>query len=73
MNSVKVQHQIRLQKWAGLIKEQQESNLSINRRLKENNISRDQYYYWKRKLKDAVIDVLSSGFVEIPILPKPDV
>ncbi len=69
MNSVQVQHQILLKQWAGIINEQKESNLSVKAFVAQNSLSEFQFYYWKRKLKDAVLDEVSSGFVEIPVLP----
>lgn len=35
--------------------------------LDEHNISKDQYYYWRKKLKDACIGSMQSSFVEIPV------
>ena len=35
-----------------------------------NNISKDQYYYWPRKLKETCIDTLerqAATFVELPV------
>ena len=69
MNSVQVQHQILLKQWAGIINDQKESNLSVKAFVAQNSLSEFQFYYWKRKLKDAVLDEVSSGFVEIPVLP----
>ncbi len=72
MNSTKIEKQYALQKWAGIIKQQQECTLSLKEWLSQNNITKDQYYYWKRKLKDTVLDDLVQGFVEIPALPVRD-
>ena len=69
MNSTKIQQQYSLQKWAGIIKEQQASGQSISRWVSENNVKRDAFFYWKRKLKDTVLDSVASGFVELPIAP----
>lgn len=38
--------------------------------LEINNISKDQYYYWQRKLKETCIDTLegqAATFVELPV------
>lgn len=68
MNSTKAQQQYQKAKWTALIKEQQQSNLTIKEWLIENNISRDQFYYWKRKLKDELLDNLVPSFVELPAI-----
>ena len=70
MNSTKIQHQYSLEKWADIIRQQQASGLTIKQWITENNIRRDAFFYWKRKLKDTVLDtVASSGFVELPVAP----
>lgn len=38
--------------------------------LEINNISKDQYYYWQRKLKETCIDTLerqAATFAELPV------
>lgn len=38
--------------------------------LEINNISKDQYYYWQRKLKETCIDTFerqAATFVELPV------
>lgn len=70
MNSTKLRHQLSLEKWADIIRQQQASGLTINQWVTENNIRRDAFFYWKSKLKDTVIDsVTSAGFVELPVAP----
>ena len=34
--------------------------------LHENNISKDQYYYWRRQLKETIIAASLPEFVELP-------
>lgn len=57
--------QIRIQQWSDIIKDCKASGLKVNDYCSENNISRDAYYYWLRKVKDAAL--IQNGFVEIPI------
>ena len=52
MNSITVKNQYQLTKWAAIIKECNDSGIKIKDWLKANNISKDQYYYWRRKLQD---------------------
>lgn len=68
MNSTKAQHQYTLAKWAALIREQQASTLKLKDWLAENNLNKDTYYYWKRKLKDEALDSIMPSFVELPTL-----
>jgi len=71
MNATKAEQQYKLARWAELLKDQQESPLKLVDWLISNNISKDQYYYWKRKLKQTVFDTMvpSTGFIELPIQP----
>ena len=39
--------------------------------LELNNVSKDQYYYWQRKLKETCLDTLEkqqTTFVELPVV-----
>lgn len=55
MNSAKVSHELRLSSWADRIRCQQESGLPIKEWCSQNAISRDQFYYWKRRLKESCL------------------
>jgi hypothetical protein len=75
LNSVIAEKQYQLTKWAAIIKSCKESKLKVKDWLVENNISKDQYYYWKRKLKDACLENLQPEFIELSIseeLPAPE-
>ena len=48
--------QYNLKKWAAIIKECRSSGMKILKLLEINNISKGQYYYWQRKLKETCID-----------------
>ena len=56
--------QIRLQEWAGIIRDCKSSGLKVDDYCSQNGISRDAYYYWLRKVKEAAL--LQAGFVEMP-------
>ena len=55
--------QYRLHQWAEIIKARNASGMKIDEYCKQNNLSRDAYYYWLRKLKKATLQ--QSGMVEI--------
>ena len=71
MNSKEMETQHNLTKWAAIIKECRSSGMKILEWLELNNVSRDQYYYWQRKLKETCIDTLEkqqTTFVELPVI-----
>ena len=56
MNISKVTHQVKLDRWTAILKEQNSSGLSIKDWCSQNGITRDQFFYWKRKLKESVLE-----------------
>ena len=56
--------QIRLNEWAGIIKDCKASGLKVDQYCSQHNLSRDAYYYWLRKVKEAALH--QAGFVELP-------
>lgn len=70
MNAMELETQHNLKKWAAIIKECRSSGMKILQWLEINNISKDQYYYWQRKLKETCIDTFerqAATFVELPV------
>lgn len=70
MNSLTAEKQYQLAKWAERIKACKSSGMMVTEWLKQNNISKDQYYYWQRKLKDACLETMEieqATFVELPV------
>lgn len=55
--------QIRLQQWAAVIKDRNSSGLKVDDYCKQHGISRDTYFYWLRKVREAAL--IQSGFVEL--------
>ncbi|MQN01986.1 MAG: hypothetical protein FRC54_08810 [bacterium LCO1.1] len=47
-----------------IIQERNQSGLTIDEFCKKNGYTRNQYYYYRRKLRRKVIE--DSGFVELP-------
>ena len=56
--------QIRLNEWAGIIKDCKASGLKVDDYCSQHNLSRDAYYYWLRKVKEAALQ--QAGFVVLP-------
>lgn len=70
MNSREAEKQYNLRKWAQIIKECKSSSEKIMDWIESHNISKDQYYYWQRQLKDAYMDSnlqQSPAFVELTV------
>ena len=69
MNVSQVTHQVKLDRWATILKEQSSSGLTIKDWCSQNNIPRDQFFYWKRKLKESVLEstLPDIGPVTLPV------
>ena len=66
MNSVTVSKQLRLSRGSALVKACQESGLKVREWCDLNGVTKDTYYYWKRKLKDLCLDQMDiPSFVDI--------
>ncbi len=61
MDSVAVSRDYRSMKGALMIKSYEESDMSLSEWLRQNNVSKDKYYYWRRKLRDRQLDEIISG------------
>ena len=66
MRLTEAARQLQLQKWATLIQEYKDSGMKLIDWLHENNISKDQYYYWRRQRKETIISTSLPEFVELP-------
>ena len=67
MNTKLATRQIRLNEWAAIIKDCKASGQKVDIYCEQHGLSRDAYYYWLRKVKDAALK--RAGFVELPTLP----
>ena len=73
MNSVIISKQNRIAQGAAMLRACRDSGLLIQDWCRENGISKDKYYYWKRKLKDMCIDSIEMpSFIDISGLQHPD-
>ena len=55
----------KLIKWSALVKEQSESGLGVRAWCSQNNISKDTFYYWKRKVRQELIDSTTPDIVQV--------
>lgn len=67
MNVSKVTHQVKLDRWTTLLNEQKSSGLSVKDWCSQNNISRDRFFYWKRKLKESLMESALPDIVPVAI------
>ena len=50
-----VKSRIKLEHWKRLIAECQVNVLSVKQQCSNNNVSKDQYYYWLRKIREMTV------------------
>ncbi|MBE5918581.1 MAG: hypothetical protein E7272_01945 [Pseudobutyrivibrio ruminis] len=70
MDSTKVTRQVKMTTWANFIRQQQASGLNVTIWCEQNNISKTQFYYWKRKLKNEYLEQQLPDIVPV-LLPDP--
>ncbi len=66
-------HKAIKEQWAALIKEREESGLTIKERCKERNVKESRYYYWLKTLRRDGAGVAGQDpgippFVELPVI-----
>ena len=69
INTTLATRQFRLHEWAAIIKDCKASGEKVDIYCEQHGLSRDAYYYWFRKVKEAALK--QAGFVELPVL-KPE-
>lgn len=66
MNEIQaVTKNVRLQQWSSIIQDCKSSGLKVDDYCSEHNISRNSYYYWLRKIKEAAIEHSGNIFAEV--------
>ena len=66
MNTTKVIHQAKMNAWAESIRDQQESTLSVEEWCQQHQVTKHQFYYWKKKLKDQFVESQIPEIVPVP-------
>lgn len=59
MDTRQVAHEVRRQQWALVLQERRESGLSIGEFCRDRGIKEKTFYYWQRRLREAVCEELS--------------
>ena len=57
--------QYRLNKWADIIHDRCESGMNVSKYCELNDISKNSYYYWLKKLNENVLETSGVTFAEI--------
>lgn len=57
--------QVRMQQWANIIRNQKESGLTIDAFCEANNISKNRFFYWQKKIRETAIQAVGNRFVEV--------
>ncbi len=67
MDSTVLKNQLLVSKWTAIISECRNSGIPVKDWLVQNQVSRDQYYYWNRRLKNLCLESIQPAFVELPV------
>lgn len=67
MNSIVIKNELQLSHWAVLIRECQTSGMKKSDWLQSKGITKDQYYYWRRKVRDHALGAENASFVEMNV------
>lgn len=66
MNEIQaVTKNVRLQQWSSIIQDCKASGIKVDDYCAEHNLSRNAYYYWLRKIKEAAIKQSGNLFAEV--------
>ena len=59
MNTNDIAAEYRLSHWAGIVREREESGLSIKQFCKNAGFHENRYFYWQKKLREAACEELA--------------
>lgn len=65
LTTLEATKQIRLHQWQQIITERQSSGLTVAEYCKRKGLTRDRYFYWLRKCKEAMIENNPTVFAEL--------
>lgn len=64
-NVLAVRDEYRMQRWAEIIRERQESRLTVKDYCAQHGIAEKTYYYWLRKLRAAAAEAMEPQLVRL--------
>ncbi len=67
MNTRLATANIRIQQWTSVFKAKAESGLTVDEYCEQNGISRNAYYYWIRRTRNASLEYIHTTFVELNV------
>lgn len=72
MNAKQIKHNLKIAEWTRLIQERQASGLTVESWCEKTGTSRDQYYYWLRRVRNAACTAIEervSASMDPPEMP----
>ena len=72
MSTRSLLHQVKLNEWASRFADQKASGLSVTEWCRQNHFNKDQFFYWKRLLKDEAVTQMLPEIVPLAIPTSPD-
>lgn len=66
MNTQLVAKEVKLSQWNALVHDCLGSGMKVKDWCQQNNINKDAYYYWLRKIREAACESMETRFVRVP-------
>lgn len=66
MNTQLVAKEVKLSQWNALVQDCLSSGMKVKDWCQQNNINKDAYYYWLRKIREAACESIETRFVRVP-------
>lgn len=66
MNTQLVAKEVKLSQWNALVQDCLNSGMKVKDWCEQNNINKDAYYYWLRKIREAACNSMEARFVRVP-------
>ena len=74
MNTREEIREMRIQEWKKVFEDKAASGLSAKDYCQRNGIGKDQYFYWQKIVREAVLDEIKTNkFTELPVPVNSDI